>query len=88
MGGWLIEGNKQGGIKYGHTDLNSNIDLHPLTPHGIFQLAAHACNPIWPSLVIDLGGGNHFRCPVQSQPSVAIWERLELRVGEGVGQVL
>ena len=88
MGGWLIEGNEQGGRGYGHTDLNSNIDLHPLTPHGIFQLAAHACNPIWPSSVIDPGGWNHFRCPVQSQPSVAIGERLELRVGEGVGLVL
>ena len=82
----LLKEKEQGGIK--DTDLDSNVDLHPLAPHGIFQLAAHACDFIWPSLVIDRRGGNHFRCPVQSQPSVAIGERLELRVGERVGQIL
>jgi len=30
------------------TDLDSDIDLYPLTPHGSLLLPAHSCHPIRP----------------------------------------
>lgn len=64
--------------KVGNTHFDSNIDLHSITPHSTLQFAAHACDLIRPRIVIVFRRGHHLRCPVQSQPSVAIGKRLEL----------
>lgn len=75
----LLKGMRKEQVR--NADLDSNIDLHPMTPHGIPQLSAHPCNSTRPNVGDRSGGrGGHYRCPVQSQPSVTIGKALEFRV--------